>query len=174
MRWDAVLTRISGIGSVADGSQRAADRLPVASFWLRGGRPARFGGFWVRGTDESQGPGMRWDAVLTRISGIGSVADGSRRAADRLPVASFWLRGGRPARFGGFWVRGIGAGGCRRAGRSGRRALGCRWARVDDVSKSRRLGLVGLPRDLPFEGLSMRAPVSRSRPPSSPLLPASR
>src|SRR5829696_6746031 len=125
-------------------------------------------------TDESQGPGMRWDAVLTRISGIGSVADGSRRAADRLPVASFWLRGGRPARFGGFWVRGIGAGGCRRAGRSGRRALGCRWARVDDVSKSRRLGLVGLPRDLPFEGLFMRAPVLRSRPPSSPLLPASR
>jgi hypothetical protein len=31
-------------------------------------------------------------------------------------------------------------------------ALGCVWARVDDVSKSRRLGLVNLPRDLPFEG----------------------
>ena len=29
-------------------------------------------------------------------------------------------------------------------------ALGCLRARVDDVSKSRRLGLVGLPRDLPF------------------------
>jgi hypothetical protein len=32
-------------------------------------------------------------------------------------------------------------------------ALGCLRARADDVSKSRRLGLAGLPRDLPFEGL---------------------
>jgi hypothetical protein len=27
------------------------------------------------------------------------------------------------------------------------------WARADDVSKSRRLELAGLPRDVPFEGL---------------------
>jgi hypothetical protein len=37
-------------------------------------------------------------------------------------------------------------------------ALGCLWARVDDVSKSRRLGLAGLPRDLPFEGLIYARP----------------
>jgi hypothetical protein len=36
--------------------------------------------------------------------------------------------------------------------------LGFVWARVDDVSKSRRLGLVNLPRDLPFEGLIYARP----------------
>ena len=35
----------------------------------------------------------------------------------------------------------------------GEGALGCLRARADDVSKSRRLELAGLPRDLPFEGL---------------------
>jgi hypothetical protein len=35
----------------------------------------------------------------------------------------------------------------------GEGALGCLWARADDESKSRRLELAGLPRDLPFEGL---------------------
>ncbi len=32
------------------------------------------------------------------------------------------------------------------------------WARADDVSKSRRLGLANLPRDLPFEGLIYARP----------------
>src|SRR5215211_319857 len=45
------------------------------------------------------------------------------------------------------------AGGCRRAGRSVARALGCRWARVDDVSKSRCLGLVE-----PAARLALRGP----------------
>ena len=35
-----------------------------------------------------------------------------------------------------------------------RRALDCGRARVDDGSKSRRLELASLPRDVPFEGLT--------------------
>ena len=45
-------------------------------------------------------------------------------------------------------------GGCRRRGV----ALGCVWARADDVSKCRRRGSTGLPRDLPFEGFDYARP----------------
>jgi hypothetical protein len=81
--------------------------------------------------------------------GRGWLAEGRRSS----PVASVFAGGGRRARFGRFLGR---------RGR-GRRspaswwwagwALGCGWARVDDVSKRRRQGLVVCRATLPFEGL---------------------
>jgi hypothetical protein len=43
-------------------------------------------------------------------------------------------------------------------GRRPLRALDLFWARADDVSKSRRLGLASLSRELPFEGLDYARP----------------
>ena len=100
--------------------------------------------------------------------GVGSVAGGSRRGLDRLLWP--WFGPGGPVdrrELGGFRPRGVGAGGCRRFD-GGDEGLGCGWARVEDVSKRRRQGLVVCRATLPFEGLVMRAPVSRSRPPRSP------
>ena len=79
-------------------------------------------------------------------------------AADRLLWARFRLDGGRPHDSDGFWVRGVGAGGCGRA--AGRRVpvVGCGWARVDDVSKRRRQGLVVCRATGPFEGLIYARP----------------
>jgi hypothetical protein len=58
----------------------------------------------------------------------------------------------------GFWGRVVDAGGCGRA--AGRRVavVGCGWARVDDVSKRRRQGLVVCRATCPFEGLIYARP----------------
>jgi hypothetical protein len=110
-------------------------------------------------TDVAPLSSRAWEAISERVSDIGSVAGDRRRASDRFVWRRFWLRGGRRTRFGACSGRAASAPAVAGAlGRSVRRALGCRWARVDDVSKSRRLGLVGLPRDLPFEGLIYARP----------------
>ena len=112
-----------------------------------------------------KGPGRDFGTSFGHRIGRGRVSEGRRSASvasvstERLALAAI-----RPVSAG---VRpgAVGAGGCRRGSEGGER-LGCGWARVEDVSKRRRQGLVVCRAMLPFEGLVMRAPLSRSRPPS--------
>src|SRR3954447_14632890 len=116
-----------------------------------------FGRRLLRTTDESQGSGTRFRpefraSGLSRVGlggpqigscgvGFGGAAVVGRDSAGFPPRAV--RGGGRP--------RAVGAGGCRRVGKE-RERLGCGWARVDDVSKRRRQGLVVCRATLPFEG----------------------
>src|ERR1700737_274959 len=65
---------------------------------------------------------------------------------------------------GCFGARGVAVGGYRRLAVDVVGGCRQRVARVDDVSKRRRQGLVGSPPRLRSAGLVMRAPVSRSAP----------
>jgi hypothetical protein len=109
-------------------------------------------GDWT--TDESQ--------VLFRVcrlvSGMGSVAVGCRRAADRFLRRRSGRAAGRVARLWpvrGRWARRRRLRAC---GRSACSVVGCGWARVDDVSKRRRQGLVVCRVTCPFEGLIYARP----------------
>jgi hypothetical protein len=99
------------------------------------------------------------DAISGSISGVGSVAGGSRRAE----IGLYGLGFGRAAvdrrvaaRFRPRSV-GAGAGGVSGAAVKG---LGCGWARVEDVSKRRCQGLVVCRATLPVEGLDARPAVT--------------
>ena len=92
--------------------------------------------------------------------GVGSVAGGSRRGLDRL----LWPRFGPGGRSIGVIRMVFGrAGSAPAVGGVIARAvkgLGCGWARVEDVSKRRRQGLVVCRATLPFEGLGARPAVT--------------
>ena len=108
-------------------------------------------------------PGTRFRTVL----GAFRRSDRSRAFAGGAQIGSWGVGLGRSLLDGrdlpGFRARGSAPGGCRRPGGRSRGALGCDWARADDVSEAQTSGACGLPRGFALRGRLRCAPRCHAR-----------
>ena len=103
-----------------------------------------------------KGPGRDFGLDFGHRIGRGWVAEALRSASVASVFAERRSIGAIRRVFGRAWSAPAAGGVC---GTSGER-LGCGWARVEDVSKCRRQGLVVCRATLPFEGLGARPGVT--------------
>ena len=103
-----------------------------------------------------KGPGRDFGVDFGHRIGGGRVAEALRSASVASVFADRRSIGVIRAGFGRAWSAPV-AGGVSGAAVKG---LGCGWARVEDVSKCRRQGLVVCRATVPFEGLGARPGVT--------------
>ena len=137
--------------SVARTGQRA-----VAFAWMRSSPPRRYGRSHGT-TDESQGRGRRFLDGFRPSDRSGCGLGGPQIDSDGVGFVCAAV--GRPVR-APFWRATSTPTACRCDRRWAWRALGCRRARADDVSKRRRQGRVACRATSPFEGVDARPGVT--------------